>query len=156
MPQDVINCLPGGPGGHAVRPTQRPPLQSSGKQPGRGLTPLFPPVGGKVDPGEKSRPLPPLPSVGAAWGSVWAGGPHPGWADVRADGKPPFPGLIPQLVTPRALWLPHPECEGREVDISACSVQDLSVCFSFLCNLLESCLSFIQQGYLETSAFVLG
>lgn len=130
MPQDVINCLPGGPGGHAVRPTQRSPLQSSGKQPGRGLTPLFPPVGGNVDPGEKSRPRPPLPSVGvrpplrlpsftwssAAWGSVWAGGPRPGWA----DGNPLFPGLIPQLVTLRALWPPHPEVRaGRWTSVPA-------------------------------------
>lgn len=85
-----------------------------------------------MDPGEKSRPLPPLPSVGVrpplrppgftrsrgTWASVWAVGPRPGWADVRAGRKPPFPGMIPQLVTLRALWLPHPECEEREVSES--------------------------------------
>lgn len=101
------------------------------------------------------------------WGLVWAVGPPTGCqtSHVRANGKPPPIRDSSGQGRWRALWLLHLEPEGRVgqcqkvlVDINACTVQDLSVCFRshfYVIFFWKVVFSFIQQGYLETSAFVL-
>lgn len=88
------------------------------------------------------------------------------WGPARRLGSVPcgvmLTGLSPLRPVPRGWSCPLgvwgcPETASRGRGVNGCSLQDLCVVsdLTFMCFFLEKRFSFIQQEYLETSAFVL-